>query len=638
MNWRTLIDNFDGIEQPDAVLVAKVLAAFPYEEIGLGNKAEQEHSLLFSALLKLHIHLLNGNTCLPLHKLADQVLFNDTATDNTPDKGLKLGIEFPSLATLIEIISAWLNQHTPPPPYVLENDHLFIRRYYAYEKEIASQFVSRRKQAISKTTELGENAHKVFNLLFTQQQNPPKTISELATHDGNENDLIDWQAVATAKSLFQSFMILNGGPGTGKTYTVARILLMQLAMNPECSIQLAAPTGKASKRLSESLEKVFAGLKQHSILSDLIDSIPNEALTLHRLLGASVGTTSTRYNAQHQLSCDLLVIDEFSMVDTAMFAKVLQACKTNTKIILVGDTAQLPSVEAGNLLHDLANASPNTGNNSAGSKHVVTLQKNHRSTSNINALAKAVFFQNTQTVFEHLQNSHVLQNDIPEADYLSHIDKILSDYIKDYQQRLSVTESADEFLRFLQQTKVLSPIRQGKYGVEGLNQRISLLFKSNRQVNSSSTFFHGQAIIITENDYTSGLSNGDIGVIWDVSTTNGSTKTSSQNGQRNTRLMAFIERENAPSLKISTQRLPKHESAFALTIHKTQGSEFENVIMIMPFASTQGCTRELLYTGITRAKSSIEIISKTDVLSASLQQTNRRDTYLQTLIRQFEES
>jgi exodeoxyribonuclease V alpha subunit len=497
-----------------------------------------------------------------------------------------------------------------------------IQRYFKYEQDIASQIDTIRKQTIVPLV-VDQSSHALFQHLFPAQAE------------------VDWQAIAAASALRHPFMILNGGPGTGKTHTIARILVLLAHFFPQQGVQLAAPTGKAAQRLSESLAKNLNGLAEHDdmLVSQLARGLSHESSTLHRLLGASIGKTTTLKNEQRKLACDVLIIDEFSMVDVALFAKTLKACKPNIQIILVGDTAQLPSVEAGNLLSDFCQGASDkmSADNAAfisqfcsyslnvtednSNDHIVTLLQNRRSKQSVNHLSALINQQDInqlKAVLHKQVNSVVHSIDSSEDEFYVDLETKLAALLNQYRQVLMQAKEPETLIAELSKFKILSPVRKGKYGVEGLNRRICQHLCALPSYIKDIELFHGQAIIITENDYSNGLNNGDIGVIWDKQNNTGQAK----------ELIAVIERENAPPVTLSINRLPKFESAFALTIHKTQGSEYEQVLIVLPFNNTEACTKELLYTGVTRAKESIDIVTTEDVLMKSLNRTNQRDTML----------
>ncbi|MGQ8367086.1 exodeoxyribonuclease V subunit alpha [Glaciecola sp. 1036] len=616
MNWRHLISRFHGVSQSDAVIVAKIIDYYP-----LPTSQSSKTEVIYSVLLKLHLHLQQGNTCLPLDGIAGQTLFSSQVQDSdlieTEDHTFAPGIQLPNVEQLQELLSLWLQTSAETPPYVLIKDTLCLRRYYQYEQEILA-----RVQIMKKPMEVAiSDQHKAqFDAIFA-----------------NNNQQINWQAVAVANALTQQFMVLNGGPGTGKTYTVARLLAMYRCIHPKRSIQLAAPTGKAAQRLSESLSEAIEQLQEIPLITEQVSSIPVIATTVHKLLGARADKTSTRKNQNNLLRCDLLVVDEFSMVDSALFAKLLRACKPSTQLILVGDTAQLPSVEPGNLLADLTQNTNNDKSEAVAhfiqqlsgievpvgannqSDHVVTLSQNHRSKNQINQLAQAVHTGDLSQMLSLLNAANILPNDITESAFLEHQQARLQPFIEEYSTKVKQASHPKTLFDALKAFRILSPIRKGPSGVEQLNQWISNKLQNIVGSTSNLGLFHGQAIMITENDPSTGLNNGDIGVIW----------SSSESGQ----LTAYIERDNGHPMQISIHRLPKYETAFALTIHKTQGSEFEQVLIILPYQITQGCNRELVYTGITRAQSHIEILAVEKVLRYSAAQTNRRDTVLQQLTR-----
>lgn len=641
MDFKKLLAQFDQVSAADGVMVSNILRFYP------SSGSDAEESILFATLLKFHIHLQQGNTCLPLHKIADKLVFASASVElayldagehaNTPeDENTKAGIVLPNISELRSLIKQWIESQTEVFPYLLEEDELRLHRYYRYETEIAHNISQiNRKLDVEPSSKLLQ----VFQYLF-----PNKTS-------------IDWQAIAVASALNQGLMILNGGPGTGKTHTLARMLIMLQMQFPNKIVKLAAPTGKAAQRLHESLSKTFAKLAstEHLSLAHIISQIPMDTTTLHKLIGTHVGKTTSTKNEQKKLGCDILVIDEFSMVDVALFAKTLRACKAGVQLILVGDTQQLPSVEAGNILKDLSHTAGMQksegmlkfiaqltghnleGNMASGADHIVTLYKNHRSEQNVSAMADAVQ-QGDITLLSNLLNQQsdaapsaqtgnsLYADDCDEEQFRLGLEGKLATLVTHYQHAIDAAPTPQVLLSALNEYRVLTPIRKGRYGVQGLNYFIAQQLARHKVsgFNTPIQAFHGQAIIINENDYSVGLSNGDIGVVWD---NNKGTNSPPE-------LVAFIEKDDKKVKQVSLNRLPKYETAFALTIHKTQGSEYEQVLLVLPFGGAQACTQELLYTGITRAQKSVDILAVHCVLNASLKRSNQRDTCLANLLKQ----
>ena len=607
MNWQTLIKQFDNVSASDAIVVAKVLEYFP-----LSEDTKNDYPVLFTTLLSLHLHQQQGNTCLALCNIANSTVFN-TKVDGSADTEPKPGIGLPSLETLCFVMSNWLNSFDEKPPYILLAEKLFIQRYFEYESQIAAHMLSLNKPI---SINLSAHSKSIFTHLFAPTQTP------------------NWQAVAVASALSRQFMILNGGPGTGKTYTVARFLIMMQCLSPQTKVQLVAPTGKAAQRLSESLNEAVTKLSENPSIAKYANNIETQANTIHKTLGSRIGSTQIRKNEKNPLQCGLLIIDEFSMVDTAMFAKLLRACKPNTRLLLVGDSAQLSSVEAGNLLPDLTKFASSsqikygqefiaelTGyniqhNNAHFSEHLVTLSTNHRSNQAVTSLASAIQEQKVDAISQVLSPNQIVDDAITEPAYLALQKDMLKPLLEGYLQVVKNATTPDELLVALTQFRVLCPIRKGGQGVEQVNEYICKYLLNHLSGVPKQGLFHGQAIIITENDASTGLSNGDIGVVW----------------QQHKGLVAVIERDNSTPLSLSTNRLPRYETAFALTIHKTQGSEYKKVLIILPYHSTQGCSRELLYTGVTRAKEEVYILARASMLKACLTRSNKRDTHLADLL------
>ncbi len=654
--WRSVFQDLSGANINDAALVGKVLQYYPVPNECVGLSSYDAYRVLFTILLKLHGSLLKGHTGLNLHHIAGKRIFSDveplhdpehmltefeqlnetlkTIPDNAQDSLQDIthdvlengantteetGVVLPDVDIITSLLKAWFNTQNISPPYVLHEHFLVIKRYFDYER-----FIFEKVHTITNTLMFKiEAKHRdVFRQLFDKPVRKSK------------------QAQAVACAMAQQFLILNGGPGTGKTYTVARILIMLKFMHPAMQISLAAPTGKAAHRLSESLKQTLERVGLSEQLANICSKLPNKAHTIHSLIGTEKGSAAVRRNQSNPMPCDLLVIDEFSMVDSALFAKVLNACKSDCRLILVGDAQQLPSVEPGNVLHDLVANSKDvksiemssfiaelTGTHATVEgntqfDHIVTLADNHRSIQNINDIANGVIEKRVDEVVRLVSDKGLLSDHIELNDYLMLQSKSLKHFADEYLRVLKHAVSVHDLFDLFASFRVLCPIRKGLHGVEAINNWFAQRVLADQGKNTNAEFFHGQPIIITENDPSTGLSNGDFGVIW-------------KDDNDESQLIAHIERDNldkkdvqSSQLKLSVNRLPKIETAFALTIHKTQGSEFDRVLLVLPYDLTQGCTRELLYTGITRAKADIKILAREQTLRASIELTNKRNTVL----------
>ena len=468
-------------------------------------------------------------------------------------------------------------QDTAVLPLVLEQDRLYLQRYWCYEDRLAQT-----TQAIASHHQVMKNGDELLDNYF-----------------GKQTDNTDWQREAARMAVQQRFSIITGGPGTGKTTTVVKILavLQSLATQP-LHIALAAPTGKAAMRLQESI-----GFNKITLpCSDELKShIPETVTTLHRLLGAKAASPYFKHNADHPLIYDLVVIDEASMVDLALMSKLLDALKPSARLILLGDKDQLASVESGAVLADLTQALPD---------HTVELKTAHRFDDNIKQLALAVNQQDANLTWQ-LLNSGNENIQLLESDLIAYIAAQQTQYLGLIQQNKAFTEIYSAFTRF----QVLCSNKEGKNSVSDINNRVEQKLAQQGQIRITGLWYIGRPVLVTQNNPLLHLYNGDIGLCLPDNT-------------QNNRLMVYFQRPDGSIKSYLPSRISQCETVFAMTIHKSQGSEFEEVLIVLPDNINPVLTKELLYTAITRAKKTVKLLADKAVLTATIQQKVARVTGL----------
>jgi exodeoxyribonuclease V alpha subunit len=535
-----------------------------------------EPLVLASAAL-LCAALDKGDVCLPLARMAGQRPW--------PEHTFKL----PSLTD-------WRRQLQASPlvggaesfaPMILEGERLYLARYQAYEKQLAEQLLSRAADLPSvDEAQLSESLTRLFS--FNTQQP-------------------DWQRLAAAQAVRRKLAVISGGPGTGKTTTVVRLLaaLLEQSAGAALAIGLAAPTGKAAARMAEAIRNAKASLP----VSEAIKAaLPEEARTLHRLLGSRGDSPQVRHNAANPLALDVLVVDEASMVDLALMAKLVDALPSNARLILLGDKDQLCAVEAGAVFAELcegrgfdaqaaADLQRITGQQvplaqptSRLGDAVVLLTHSHRfaGDSGIGELARRINGGEVAATLNLLKEkrSDLAWNAEPTpADLLERLDR-------GYAPFLAAAKSADPTAAFaaFNDFRALTAQREGVWGVAGINEALEARIKRRERLPSRERWYVGRPIMVRQNDYALGLFNGDIGICLD-----------SEFGLR-----VFFEGEDGYR-PFAPARLPSHDCAFAMTVHKSQGSEFSEVLLALPDQPSPLLTRSLFYTGITRAKHKVEI-------------------------------
>jgi exodeoxyribonuclease V alpha subunit len=444
-------------------------------------------------------------------------------------------------------------------PLVVEQNRLYLQRYWQYEQRLAGQL----KAMMAHATPAPERLDSLLARYF-----PPLS------------DAIDWQREAAKVAVKQPFSIITGGPGTGKTTTVVKILavLQELAAQP-LLIALAAPTGKAAMRLQESIGSRKADLPCSEAIKN---QIPETVTTLHRLLGARPPSPYFRHHAQQPLIYDLVVVDEASMVDLALMSKLVDALKPSARLILLGDKDQLASVESGAVLADMTHSLP---------EQTLELQTSHRFGGVIKRLADAVNQQEAEQAWQ------VLQQGDPACLVLS--EDPISYAAAQYRTYLQLLHSGADFPTLYQQFsqfQVLCANRQGKHSVADLNQRIEQKLAEQRHIHVTGLWYVGRPIMVTQNNAALQLYNGDIGLCLP------------DQGQQG-KLMVYFQRADGSVKKYLPARVPPCETVYAMTIHKSQGSEFAQVLVVLPEAINPVLTKELLYTAITRAKTTVKIVA-----------------------------
>lgn len=572
-------------------------------------------------------------------------------------------------------------------PLVLDSGNLYFSRFWRYERTIAAHLYARmQSRAFEDIGSAKLNA--LLDELFPPSRETDKASLE---QDTEQRRIINtpWQKLACANTLRGRFSVITGGPGTGKTFTVVRLLalLQRLAMQDSgepLTIKLAAPTGKAAARLKESIQQALIQLKQAPELArwaEAFANIDSDSTTLHKLLGTQQHTRRFRHDAHRPLNVDVLVVDEASMIDIEMMHALLSALPKHAQLILLGDKDQLASVEAGAVLGQLCiNAEHGQyrqqtfeylqsvsktplpqqlfdPDGPAHLQHVVMLRVSRRfdDASGIGHLARAVNEGDIQQV-QRLLLDHVEAINYPDIGVLSlqpddrlgvaqknstlqtnvkqpqgaptnqplleasvqlwaDLKKLCYQGFKGYwqvvQQRPASTTAvevdtwAKEVLSAFANFQLLSALREGPYGVKGLNQQIAGWLDyipkqggyeavQSRPVGQSGHWYEGRPVMITENDYSLNLRNGDVGVTL-------------RSPNDETLRVVFIDSQGQLRW-ILPSRLRHVQTVFAMTVHKSQGSEFAHTVMVLPPYDSPVLSRELIYTGITRASKQLTLV------------------------------
>ncbi len=503
--------------------------------------------------------------------------------------------------------AAFIGDAASDAPIVVDGERAWLRRYWRYEREIEAA-VRARSMPFAILPDAAGVRDALDHLL--PLADPGDT---------------DWQRVAAVTALRSALTVMCGGPGTGKTYTALRVLALirQFAGRP-LRIGLAAPTGKAAQRLSES---VRLGLQTLPLTEEQRADLPADAMTLHRLLGFRPQSVLPARDAANPLDLDVLVVDECSMVDLPLMAKLLRALKPECRLILLGDPDQLPAVENGAVLATLAAENPSNRFGTAAAGWIEAASNNHVEArtggpaigdcvvrlerprrfggdSGIARVVRAIRGGNAQEVFDALSAG----GDVGWSEQPWRPDGAAARQgFRESYAALAAAGSPAAALAELGRYRILCALREGPHGVAGINQAVSSVLHGPM---AQQPFVAGRPLLIASNQHALGLFNGDVGVVL---------------GERpDAPLRAWFARSDGSLHALLPAQLPAHESAYAMTVHKAQGSEFDTVELVLPAAPHPLLTREWLYTAASRARRELRIHASREVIAAALGRTTRR--------------
>ena len=613
----------EGLKELDSKLFSALdlsFASFVCRSAG----EDDNYALFLAAALVSNASVKRKYTCLNLKEFSDDlnVYFNDLNDFGIrADELINTLRKFPipenwseKLRPLKKAVSIVVMGKAEFVPLVLDESLLYIYRDWICEQGLAK--VIRERCAVEAELEIAD-------------------VSKISNYFRSESDKPDWQQVAVRTALRQNLTIISGGPGTGKTTVAAAISAMLLEQKPDMKICLCAPTGKAQARLQESIIAQIPNLNCCDRTKEQLQKLP--VSTIHRLLGSRPGTPHFRYNHSHKLVLDVLIVDEASMISQSLMKALFEAVPASAKLIMLGDMQQLASVESGMVLRDFCLAAEK---NQALSKNVVELKENHRFASDrglglsaaaIRALPEIPSALEAEKIVDAMcsdSSGEIAILGLPpwmKHEFEKHMDIYLKKVIVDFkgeqvpylsfQNENSVERAYELFNKF----RVICVHRSGLYGSEVINNLIEQLLmpqtKRNRQL-----FYHGKPIIINENNYAMDLFNGDTGMIW---------------RDKNGTLKAFF-----PSPDVNKQEfrsfdlnlLPAFSSAYAITVHKAQGSGFQQILIITPSELSPLMTREMIYTALSRAEKRAVLWTDKKVLSGALQSVTKRHSNLRNCL------
>jgi len=550
-----------------------------------------------------------GHSCLALAEVANRTI----------TFGEDPGWRCPSVETCVALLQrAGVASHpdgSTTTPLVIDGERVYLRRYHAAERRLAAAIRARAGESAEPLSEeaLAQLA-PLFRALFPRA----------ATHT-------DWQALAATVALLRPFVVVTGGPGTGKTTVAARILALLLTCHPGARVALAAPTGRAAARLAESMEQAVA----REALPEVVRlALPTQGRTLHKLLGYFPPTDRFRHGADHPLIEDIVLIDEASMVDVLMMDALLSALKPTARLIILGDPDQLASVDTGFVLGDLVEAA-GARCPAAATRHGALLASTYRQLAGatqsllltddvpplrdavvrlhhswrfgqrpgIGGVATAASLGDADGVMAVLQHSEwtdarLLPWNGGREGVLASLEGPLTAFL--------AADTPEAALAALAQFRVLCAVREGPQGVAGITALVERWLE--RRGHATAGWYDHRPVLVTENDEVTGLHNGDVGVTLHVDGVPA----------------VFFAEPGGGARRLAPSRLPAVETAWAMTVHKAQGSEFDHVLLVLPAEPVRNLARELLYTGVTRARESVTIVGSSEVLRTTVTRATTR--------------
>jgi len=578
---------------------------FPRHELEMIRFLESEYGVLSedekiaASLTSLFVH--DGHVCMPIDRPVIE-LTDIIDPDKREYQKLKSGtLEFSG--------SKIIGKPGSGKPFIQNQGKLYIQKFYNQEQNLKDWIEQKsQSESIIKHADL---AKVELERLFPVDESG-----------------INWQKTAAALALFKPFLIVSGGPGTGKTTTVARMLaLLQKSSNNKLRVALAAPTGKAAGRMGEAL---INELRNLNLSEDELNNFPSEAKTIHRLLSRVEDRSLLPPVRRKKLQYDIVIVDEASMIDLSLITRLIRHLDENTQLILLGDKDQLASVEAGSVFADLCKKKENifkpetvkrlkvlgieteegTSPESSYDDSIVYLTKSYRfdESSGIGQLAGEVNhgIKSTQTVNQLFDSF----DDLNTESFLyqkNDFDKLITETC-DRVRNLQQVFEPEEMLAFWKESVWLTVLRRGLSGSERLNRLVEQGLAASRVVKMQQGWYHGRSLIISRNDYDLGIFNGDLGVC--IQQDNGTYRVFVQSGSE--------------MKKIKPEQLIHYTPAYFLTVHKSQGSEFNRVNLLLPAKDTPILSRELLYTAITRARKRFTLYGEIEhFIRASNKETER---------------
>jgi exodeoxyribonuclease V alpha subunit len=569
------------------------------------------------ALAKASQAVLEGHVCFDLESCAGGPIYDG--------EGQPLeGYQYPEKATWIGALeeSGLIGSAEEETPLVcLDERRLYLRKYWEYERVLADRI-------------------RVLSALPPEAVPQDRLKSALDDLFGDDSR-VKSQRDAAETALSRRFCVITGGPGTGKTSTIVKILILlqrfaEMSERGALNIKLLAPTGKAANRLANAVQK---GLMDMGLDDETSGSIPLSATTIHRCLKkASPYVLGFRHNRSNPIPADVVIVDEASMVDVALMCRLLDAVREDARIVLLGDPHQLTSVEAGSILGDICSAG-----RSSDKQHRVTLpgpggtmglrgsvkqldhnwrfdaesligQLSHHVRSGASEEVMKILSATEEKPGRDVRDKSVCFIDARKRPFTELIKEVI---LPGWRPFLSKTEPG-EVISSMDEFRVLCPHRLGPVGANRVNAQVEAAFTQAGHIKRAAgqQWYSHRPVMVTTNDYHVGLFNGDVGAVL-------------RDSEESDGLFSYFPDESGGDpMRLTLAQMPVHETVFATTVHKSQGSEFRSVLLILPVELTRLLTRELIYTAITRARENVIIWGDLEVVGASVERPVQRMTGL----------
>ncbi len=524
---------------------------------------EEDNRVILLLALVVH-YQLKGNVCIRLDTLSSYVQPFD----------LIKNLDIKELAPLLEN-SEMVATNGELKPLVFEDNRLYLQKYWKYETELAGWILSRSERPVKKAP---EEVQKVIEAFFEEEED------------------LNWQKVAVKLALMKDFAIISGGPGTGKTYTVDKIIEV-FGKAGISRIALATPTGKAAQRLNDAVSK--EGIT---------------AVTIHKLLGAKPDG-SFLFGRENRIQYDAVIVDEVSMLDIRLWVQLIRALPESCKLIMLGDKDQLASVEAGSVLGDICESADNYFSDAVAEElevpgknemahlndSIVLLKRSFRfdEQSGLKQLAETINRGDSKKCLELLSSSQY-----PDIQFLTPSNKVLTEIlqkniIQAYQEYAG--KDPESQFKLFNEYRILCVTRKGEFGVERINQISEQGVR--KLIGAKQTgWYTGRPVLFTKNDRSVNVRNGETGILHVIE------------GKE------ILVVEGDISRTIPVNRVQNYEPSFCMTVHKSQGSEYENVVLLLPNTINPVLTRELLYTAVTRARKSILVVGSETIFEEAVHQ------------------